>query len=91
MKMGRRKKPQPQRLAKKLLRIRQYFRLSQEQMWEAVKTHDYNDRSRISKFENGKAAPTVSELDAYVKYVNAHSSHFISIDDLADDSIDLPF
>lgn len=83
--MGTSRRAQPERLAAKLLQIRQRLGLTQEQMVKRLgrtKTPVYV--GHISGFETGKREPSLPILLRYAKVAG------ISTDDLIDDDVDLP-
>ena len=79
-----RKLPRPQRLAKKLLAIRQRLGLSQTAMKERLGFAGHY--GHISAYELGRRQPSVLVLLAYARIAGVH------IDDLVDDEVELnPF
>ena len=89
------KRKQPQRLAQKLLSIRKYLKLTQEEMQRYVQpeaSHTPDSRSIISQFEKGKRAPNMLEIYNYLLAVRRLSKHKkFSFDCLADDELNLPW
>lgn len=81
----------PARLGEKLLAARLLLGLPQEKMWEAVKTDETSDRSRISRFESGKLEPTTLELLKYTNLIRKETAYNIRMEHFAEDSMDLPF
>lgn len=82
--MGVRPRQKPERLAEKLLTIRNAFGLSQT---EAVKRLDAEGMvvaSQISEFESGRRVPSLLVLLRYARLARVH------VEDLIDDEIDLP-
>jgi len=78
-------RPQPRRLASKLLQIRMKLGLTQEQMAERVKTR----RSpvypgHVSEFERRKREPSLIVL---LQYARAGD---VSVETLIDDALDFP-
>ena len=71
----------PQRLAEKLLAIRQRLGLSQSQLVRRIDPQ--MAYSRISEFECGRRFPPIHVLLAYARLAGVH------IDDLVDDDIKL--
>jgi transcriptional regulator with XRE-family HTH domain len=71
----------PQRLAEKLLRIRQRLGLSQSQLVRRIDPQMHY--SRVSEFELGRRFPPIYVLLAYARIAGVH------IDDLVDDDIKL--
>jgi transcriptional regulator with XRE-family HTH domain len=73
----------PQRLAAKLLAIRQHLGLSQTKM---LKLLESNIRyHRISEFETGTREPNLMVLLQYARLAN------VTVESLIDDNLDLPF
>lgn len=89
--MGRRKKPEPLRLPEKLLRIRRYVGVTQKTLWESIRLTEWGDRSFISHYENGSRTPPPLLLLSYKEFVELHTHFLISVEDILDDSKDLPF
>lgn len=82
--MGTRARRRPERLAEKLLTIRNAFGLSQT---EAVKRLDAEGMivaSQISEFESGRRVPSLLLLLRYAHLARVH------VEDLIDDELDLP-
>jgi transcriptional regulator with XRE-family HTH domain len=81
--MGRSNRPRPERLAVKLLGIRQALGISQAEM---VKRLDYPKihPAHISGYERGEREPPLPVLLRYARMVG------ISTDVLIDDEMDLP-
>lgn len=82
--MGHKKRSTPQRLAAKLLAIRQKLGMSQSQI---AKRLDFNIKvivPRISEFEHGVREPDYPLLLSYARLIG------ISTDLLIDDNLDLP-
>lgn len=82
--MGVRARQKPERLAEKLLTIRNAFGLSQT---EAVKRLDAEGMivaSQISEFESGRRVPSLLLLLRYAHLARVH------VEDLIDDELDLP-
>lgn len=73
--------PRPQRLAEKLLAIRQRLGLSQSQTVKRLGLQIHY--SRISEFELGRRFPPMYVLLSYARLAGVH------IDDLVDDDIKL--
>lgn len=80
--MGQRARYRPQRLAAKLLQIRQALGLSQSQLARLIDVGITTPR--ICEYESGAREPALITLLAYGYLVG------ISTDALIDDSIDLP-
>jgi len=73
-----------ERLAEKLLQIRQALGLSQSEMLRRLGFEDVLDYKRISEYELGKNEPPLAVLLSYARSVN------VSTDVLIDDRLDLP-
>ena len=82
--MARGRREKPERLAGKLLRIREALGLSQSQMLKRLEAEDRMTYHRISEFESGKGEPSLIILLAYARAAG------ISTDVLIDDELDLP-
>jgi transcriptional regulator with XRE-family HTH domain len=77
-------RPRPQRLAEKLLQIRNALSLSQTELWKRLGVEDQIPYTRISDYELDKSEPTLMILLQYARIAG------VSIDVLADDEADLP-
>jgi transcriptional regulator with XRE-family HTH domain len=82
--MGTRPRPKPERLAEKLLQIRNALGLSQTEMLKRLGVEDSIAYHRISEYETGKREPSLLVLLAYARAVD------ISTDLLIDDGLELP-
>jgi transcriptional regulator with XRE-family HTH domain len=82
--MGRGPREKPERLAEKLLTIRNALGLSQSGMLKRLGAEDRMDYYRISEFETGKGEPSLLIILQYAKAAN------VSTDALIDDDLDLP-
>jgi transcriptional regulator with XRE-family HTH domain len=82
--MGKAKRIKPERLAEKLLKIRESLGLSQSEMVERLGYADSFSRNYISEYESGKREPSLPLLLAYARLAK------ISTDFLIDDELDLP-
>ena len=83
--MGRSSRPKPERLAAKLLRIRNALDLTQDEMLKRLayrKSPLY--ASQISDFEQGKREPPVLVLLKYARVAG------VPMELLVDDDLDLP-
>lgn len=81
--MGTNRRPQPQRLGSKLLEIRKFLGLSQEQMAKRLDTkRSPVYPTHISEFERGLREPSLLVLLSYARIAG------ISTDVLIDDEID---
>lgn len=80
--MGQRARHRPQRLASKLLQIRQSLGLSQSQLARLIAVGVTT--ARISEYESGVREPSLIRLLAYAYLVG------VSTDKLIDDAEDLP-
>jgi transcriptional regulator with XRE-family HTH domain len=74
----------PNRLAEKLLRIRNVLGLSQPRMLKRLGFEDSIDYRRISEFELGDAEPPLPVLLRYARVAGIH------LEDIVDDELDLP-
>ena len=77
-------RPRPQRLAEKLLMIRQQLGVSQDGMIGRLGLENQLERDRISKFERDTLEPPLHVLAAYAKAAN------IYVEVLIEDDLDLP-
>ena len=84
--MGKSYRPKPQRLAEKLLIIRQTLDggLSQNEMLRKLGLEEDLERDRISKYERGTLEPPLPVLLRYAEVANVH------LEAIADDRLDLP-
>lgn len=82
--MGRVTRPQPKRLAEKLLQIRTSFQLSQNEMIRRMGLSGELRREEISDFERGRRVPS---LLVTLHYARAYG---VSADVLIDDELELP-
>lgn len=82
--MGRVTRPQPKRLAEKLLQIRTRLDLSQNEMIRRMGLSEELRREEISDFERGKRVPS---LLVTLHYARAYG---VSADVLIDDKLELP-
>lgn len=82
--MGIKPRLRPEHLAAKLLRIREAFGLSQSGMLKHLGVEHLISYKQISKYETGISEPPLIILLQYARAAG------VSIDDLADDEIDLP-
>jgi len=81
--MGRSRRPRPQRLALKLLQIREALGVSQVEMHlrlDQAKSHP----AHISGYERGEREPPLPVILKYAKLVG------VCVDALIDDELDLP-
>jgi transcriptional regulator with XRE-family HTH domain len=83
--MGRSRRPTPKLLAKKLLAIRKYLQITQEQMIERL---DYKETplfpGHISEYERGRREPPLEVLLRYARLVR------VPMEVLVDDKLMLP-
>lgn len=77
-------RPKPERLAEKLLQIRNALGLSQTEMLKRLDAEDLIEYHSISKYELGKREPPLMILLQYARAAN------IIADVLIDDELDLP-
>lgn len=84
--MGKANRPRPERLAEKLLAIRQRINggLSQNEMLRRLGLEDELERDRISKYERGTLEPPLYILCAYADSAN------VWLEVLIKDNLDLP-
>ena len=92
--MGKYRKPQPTKLAQKLLSIRRYFDFTQEQMIGYVMPDAAPTiaRAALSDFESGRRTPSLLEILNYakaVRFLTVHKNFNVEI--LLDDKLGLPF
>jgi transcriptional regulator with XRE-family HTH domain len=76
-------RPQPKRIAEKLLAIRRHLALSQTEMKERL--HSVNHYGRISEYELGRRVPTILTLLGYARAAKVPLEHIV------DDEIELKF
>lgn len=77
-------RPRPERLANKLLQIRNALGLSQTQMLRHLGVEDAISYNRISEYELGKNEPPLMILLRYARSAGVY------VEDLIDDELDLP-
>lgn len=82
--MGRVKRPQPKRLAEKLLQIRTSLQLSQNEMIGRMGLSVELRREEISDFERGRRVPSLLVTLHYARVYG------VSADVLIDDELELP-
>jgi transcriptional regulator with XRE-family HTH domain len=82
--MGRKPRLRPERLAEKLLRIRESLELSQSEMLRRLGFEDLINYRRISEFELGDAEPPLPVLLQYSRVARVH------LEDIVDDELELP-
>ncbi len=82
--MGTKPRPKPERLAEKLLGIRNALGLSQTEMLYRLGVEDLISYKQISKYETGVREPTLVILLRYARVAG------VSMEMLADDELDLP-
>lgn len=83
--MGRYHRQRPNRLAEKLLQIRERLALSQNELIRHLGLEEEITQSRISGYELGTREPSLPTLLKYARSVG------ISTDILIDDEVGLPF
>ena len=83
--MGRYHRQKPEKLAEKLLQIRERLGLSQNELIRYLCLENEITQSRISGYELGTREPSLPTLLKYARSVN------ISTDVLIDDDVELPF
>lgn len=79
--MGRKSRAKPERLAAKLLAIRQRLNITQ---FEMAKKLEYQWYTRLSEYESGRREPNVLLLLRYAKLAGC------TVDHLIDDRLELP-
>ncbi|MBV9211556.1 MAG: helix-turn-helix transcriptional regulator [Acidobacteria bacterium] len=82
--MGKRGRMRQERLAEKLLQIRNALGLSQSEMLKRLGFADVLDYKRISEYELGRNEPPLALLLEYAR------SAGVCMDTLVDDEMDLP-
>jgi transcriptional regulator with XRE-family HTH domain len=82
--MGRKARPRQERLAGKLLRIREALGLSQTELLYRLGVEDLITYHQISRFETGTREPPYIVLLRYARVAG------VSTDVLIDDELDLP-
>jgi transcriptional regulator with XRE-family HTH domain len=82
--MGKRARMRQERLAEKLLQVRQALGLSQSEMLRRLGFEDALDYKRISEYELGKNEPPLAVLLSYARVAG------VCMDVLVDDELDLP-
>ncbi|HEV7643782.1 MAG TPA: helix-turn-helix transcriptional regulator [Pyrinomonadaceae bacterium] len=82
--MGTKSRPRPKRLAEKLLQIRSYLGLSQDELIDLLGMKGDIFSASISQYERAVREPSNIVLLKYARLVK------ISTDVLIDDEIDLP-
>lgn len=82
--MGRKPRPRQERLAGKLLQIREALGLSQTEMLYRLGVEDLITYHQISRFETGTREPPYIVLLRYARVVG------VSTDVLIDDDLELP-
>jgi transcriptional regulator with XRE-family HTH domain len=82
--MGMRPRQKPERLAEKLLTIRNALGLSQTEVVKQLNVEGMIVGSQISEFESGKREPSLIVLLQYARLAGIH------VEDIIDDEADLP-
>jgi transcriptional regulator with XRE-family HTH domain len=82
--MGKKARMRQERLAEKLLQIRNALGLSQSEMLRRLGFEDRLDYKRISEYELGKNEPPLAVLLAYARLAG------VCVETLIDDKLDLP-
>lgn len=82
--MGRVTRPQPKRLAEKLLQIRTRLELSQNEMIRQMGLSEELRREEISDFERGRRVPSLLVTLHYARAFGVY------VDMLIDDELELP-
>jgi transcriptional regulator with XRE-family HTH domain len=81
--MGRNRRPQPERLALKLLRVREALDVSQAGMVDLLAQPKLHP-AHVSGYERGEREPPLPTLLAYARLAG------VCLDVLVDDELDLP-
>jgi len=82
--MGRRARLKPERLAEKLVQIRNALGLSQSEMYRRLGLEDLIDYKRISEYELSNNEPPLPVILQYARVAGVH------MEALVDDELDLP-
>jgi len=82
--MGTKPRPKPERLAEKLLQIRNALGLSQTEMLKRLGAEEVIAYHRISEYETGKREPPLIILLEYARVANVY------VDTLINDAVFLP-
>jgi transcriptional regulator with XRE-family HTH domain len=82
--MGRKARLKQERLAEKLLQIRNALGLSQSEILKHLGFEEVIDYKRISEYELGKNEPPLAILLEYARVANVY------LEALVDDELDLP-
>jgi transcriptional regulator with XRE-family HTH domain len=82
--MGKRARLRPERLAEKLVQIRNALGLSQSEMYRRLGLEDLLDYKRISEYELGNSEPPLPVILRYARVAGVH------LEALVDDELDLP-
>jgi transcriptional regulator with XRE-family HTH domain len=82
--MGKRARPKPERLAEKLLQIRNALGMSQSEMFRRLDIEEFSEIKRISDYETDKSEPPLTVLLQYARVAGVH------MEVLVDDELDLP-
>lgn len=77
-------RPRPERLAEKLLQIRNALGLSQPELHRRLGVEDLIDYTEISRYELGKREPSLMVLMQYARVAGVNTEALI------DDELDLP-
>lgn len=93
--MGRNKVKQPEKLSRKLKKIRQKLGLSQTELYTLLYPEKAElaptSRGHISAYETGQRAPSLIDILSYVQILEKKAGISISTDVLINDKIELPF
>jgi transcriptional regulator with XRE-family HTH domain len=82
--MGRKPRPKPERLAEKLLQIRNALGLSQTEMLKRLGVEDIIPYKQISKYELDITEPPLIILLRYAQVAGVH------VEEIIDDDVELP-
>src|SRR5947209_9120335 len=83
------KRKKPEKLAEKLLKIREHLGLSQGGLIRHLGLEDELERDYISKFERGILEPTLNVLLAYARAIST-TGHGEFLEAIIDDEMELP-
>ncbi|HEX8145741.1 MAG TPA: helix-turn-helix transcriptional regulator [Pyrinomonadaceae bacterium] len=82
--MGVKARQRPERLAEKLLQIRETLGLSQSELLRRLDLEDAISYKKISDYERGQREPSLIVLLRYARLAG------VCVDSLIDDDLDLP-
>lgn len=82
--MGKRARIKQERLAEKLLQIRNALGISQSEMFRRLDIEEFSEVKRISDYEISKSEPPLMVILQYTRLAGVH------MEVLVDDELDLP-